>query len=203
MMATAVLTPIGQLMKPAVGRPEIVEVPELNFLMVDGRGAPEASDDFQAAIGALYPLAYGAKFALKRSGVETRVMPLEALWWTSSSGAFVPEELARWRWTAMIMQPDEVTVELIEKVRADAMRKKPNPTLAKVALKTFREGLCAQIMHVGPYTAEKPTIEKLHAFIAAEGYTLSGKHHEIYLGDPRRAAPEKLRTIVRQPIVRR
>ncbi|HSP09068.1 MAG TPA: GyrI-like domain-containing protein [Candidatus Dormibacteraeota bacterium] len=202
-MATAVLTPIGQLMKPAVGRPEIVEVPELNFLMVDGRGAPEASDDFQAAIGALYPLAYGAKFALKRSGVETRVMPLEALWWTSSSGAFVPEELARWRWTAMIMQPDEVTVELIEKVRADAMRKKPNPTLAKVALKTFREGLCAQIMHVGPYTAEKPTIEKLHAFIAAEGYTLSGKHHEIYLGDPRRAAPEKLRTIVRQPIVRR
>lgn len=203
MMATAVTTPFGQLIKPAVGRPEIVEVPELNFLMVDGRGAPETSNDFQAAIGALYPLAYGAKFALKRSGVETRVMPLEALWWTSSSGAFVPEELDKWRWTAMIMQPEPVTADLIDKVRADAMRKKPNPILAKVELKAFREGLCAQVMHLGPYSAEKPTIEKLHAFIAAEGYRLSGKHHEIYLGDPRRAAPEKLRTIIRQPITRR
>jgi len=202
-MATAVATPFAQLIKPAVGRPEIVEVPEFNFLMLDGRGAPETSNDFQDAIGALYPLAYGARFALKKSGVETRVMPLEALWWTSSSGAFVPEELDKWRWTAMIMQPEPVTAELIEKVRADAMRKKPNPTLAKVELKAFREGVCAQVMHVGSYSAENPTIEKLHAFIAAEGYRLSGKHHEIYLGDPRRAAPEKLRTIVRQPIARR
>lgn len=202
-MATALMTPIGQLMKPSAGRPEIVEVPELHFLMIDGRGVPEASHDFQDAIGALYPLAYGAKFALKRSGIETRVMPLEALWWTSRTGAFVPEERGKWRWTAMIMQPDAVTAELIESVRADAMRKKPNPILAKVELKAFEEGLCAQVMHIGPYSAEKPTIEKLHAFIASEGYRLAGKHHEIYLGDPRRAAPEKLRTIVRQPIARR
>ncbi|HUZ85843.1 MAG TPA: GyrI-like domain-containing protein [Candidatus Baltobacterales bacterium] len=83
------------------------------------------------------------------------------------------------------------------------MRKKPNPTLAKVELEAFQEGFCAQVMHLGPYSAEKPTIETLHAFIAAEGYRLSGKHHEIFLGDPRRAAPEKLRTIVRQPITRR
>jgi hypothetical protein len=202
-MAVAVATPFGKLLKSAVGRPEIVEVPELNFLMVDGSGAPESSNDFQDAIGALYPLAYGAKFALKRSGVETRVMPLEALWWTSGSGAFIPEELDKWRWTAMIMQPEPVTADLIDRVRSDAMRKKPNPNLAKVELKAFREGLCAQVMHLGPYSAERPTIEKLHAFIAAEGYRLSGKHHEIYLGDPRRAAPEKLRTIVRQPITRR
>ncbi len=202
-MATAVATTVTHLMKPPVGRPEMVDVPEFNFLMVDGRGAPETSNDFQDAIGALYPLAYGAKFALKRSGVEFRVMPLEALWWTSSSGAFVPDERQRWRWTAMIMQPGAVTSELIEKVRADAMRKKPNPTIAKVELKAFHEGLCAQVMHVGPYSAEKPTIEKLHAFIAAEGYSIAGKHHEIYLGDPRRAAPDKLRTIVRQPITRR
>lgn len=103
----------------------------------------------------------------------------------------------------MIMLPDTVTPEVIEKVRTDAMRKKPNPTLAKVEFKAFHEGLCAQVMHVGPYSAEKPTIEKLHAFIAAEGYRIAGKHHEIYLGDPRRAAPDKLRTIVRQPISRR
>jgi hypothetical protein len=130
-------------------------------------------------------------------------MPLEALWWTSGSGAFIPEELDKWRWTAMIMQPGPVTADLMDRVRSDAMRKKPNPNLAKVELKAFREGLCAQVMHLGPYSAERPTIEKLHAFIAAEGYRLSGKHHEIYLGDPRRAAPEKLRTIVRQPITRR
>ncbi|HUY74206.1 MAG TPA: hypothetical protein VMW11_06820 [Candidatus Dormibacteraeota bacterium] len=86
-MATSVATPFGRLIKPAIGRPEIVEVPEFNFLMVDGRGAPETSNEFQDAIGALYPLAYGARFALKKAGVETRVMPLEALWWTSSSGA--------------------------------------------------------------------------------------------------------------------
>ncbi len=203
MTATATATPFGQLIKPAAGRPEIVDVPEFKFLMVDGRGAPEASNDFQEAIGALYPLAYGAKFALKKSGIETRVMPLEALWWTSSSGAFAPGQLERWRWTAMIMQPEAVTAGLIDRVRADAMRKKPNPTLAKVELKAFREGPCAQVMHIGPYSAEKPTIEMLHAFIAAEGYKMTGKHHEIYLGDPRRAAPEKLRTIVRQPITRR
>jgi hypothetical protein len=203
MMATAVAATVGQLMKAAAGRPEIVEVPEFNYLMVDGRGDPNTSGDFQDAIGALYPLAYGAKFALKKSGVDVRVMPLEALWWTSRSGTFVPEERDKWRWRAMIMQPEPVTSEVIEKVRADAMRKKPNPTLAKVEFKAFREGTCAQVMHVGPYSAEKPTIDKLHAFIAAEGYRLAGKHHEIYLGDPRRAAPDKLRTIVRQPISRR
>src|SRR5579872_3252389 len=122
MMATAVAATFEQLIRPPAGRPEIVEVPELNFLMLDGRGAPETSTEFQEAIGALYPLAYGAKFALKRSGVDTRVMPLEALWWTSASGAFVPEERDRWRWTAMIMQPAPVTAKLIEKVRAEAMR---------------------------------------------------------------------------------
>ena len=125
-------------------------MPELNFLMVDGRGAPNTSDDFQDAIGALYPLAYGAEFALKKSDVVIRVMPLEALWWTSRSGAFVPEEREKWRWTAMIMQPGPVTLEVIEKVRADAIRKKPNAALAKVEFKAFREGTCAQVMHLGP-----------------------------------------------------
>jgi hypothetical protein len=203
MTAFAVAPTVGQLLKPAVGRPEIVDVPDFNFLMVDGQGDPNTSSEFQDAIGALYALSYGAKFALKKSGVDTKVMPLEALWWSPGATALKMEEQGKWHWTAMILQPQPVTSEVIEKARADAMRKKPSATIAKVQFRPFREGRCAQVMHVGPYSAEKPTIEKLHAFIVAEGYKIAGKHHEIYLGDPRRAAPEKLRTIVRQPIARR
>jgi hypothetical protein len=203
MTAIAIAPAVEQLLKPAAGRPEIVDVPEFNFLMLDGQGDPNVSADFQDAIGALYSLSYGAKFALKKSGVEVRVMPLEALFWSPGTTILKTDDHERWRWTTMLMQPEGVTVEVIEKVRAEAMRKKPNPALAKVHFKAFREGTCAQVMHIGPYSAEKPTIEKLHAFIAAEGYRLAGKHHEIYLGDPRRAAPEKLRTIVRQPVARR
>jgi hypothetical protein len=202
MTAIAIAPAARQLLKPAAGRPEIVDVPELNFLMLDGQGAPSGSTEFQDAIGALYSLSYGAKFALKKSGVEVRVMPLEALFWSPGSTILQAKDHEAWRWTAMLMQPEGVTLELIERVRAEAARKKRNPALAKVRFKAFREGTCAQVMHIGPYSAEEPTIESLHAFIAAAGYRLVGKHHEIYLGDPRRAAPEKLRTIVRQPIAR-
>lgn len=203
MTAIAIAPAVGQLLKPAAGRPEIVDVPEFNFLMLDGKGDPNTASEFQDGIGALYSLSYGAKFALKKSGVEVRVMPLEALFWSPGSKTLKTEDHEKWRWTMMLMQSKGVTAELIEKVRAEAMRKKPNPALAKVRLEAFREGTCAQVMHIGPYSAEKPTIEKLHAFIAAEGYRLAGKHHEIYLGDPRRATPEKLRTIVRQPVAKR
>ncbi len=203
MSAVAIAATVEQLMKPSAKQPEIVEVPRFNFLMVDGQGDPNTSKEFQGAIGALYPLAYGAKFALKKSGVDVRVMPLEALWWSPGTSILKTDEPGMWRWIAMIMQTEPVTPALIEKVRADAMRKKPNPVLPKVRFEAFREGTCAQVMHVGPYSAERPTIERLHVFIAAEGYRLSGKHHEIYLGDPRRAAPEKLRTIIRQPVAQR
>jgi hypothetical protein len=203
MTAIAVAESVERLLKPGAKQPEIVEVPTFNFLMLDGKGDPNTSSEFQEAIGALYPLAYGAKFALKKSSVDVRVMPLEALWWSPGTSILKTDEPGKWNWTAMILQPEPVTPELIEKVRAEAMRKKPNPALPKVQLKAFREGTCAQMMHIGPYSAEGPTIERLHAFIAAEGYRLAGKHHEIYLGDPRRAAPEKLRTIVRQPVAKR
>jgi hypothetical protein len=203
MSAMAVAESIEELLKPSAKQPQMVEVPTSNFLMVDGKGDPNTSKEFQEAIGALYPLAYGVKFALKKTGVDFRVMPLEALWWADRKQDFLHENRSKWRWTAMIMQPDPVSLELVEKVRAEAMRKKPSPALAKVRFEAFREGRCAQVMHIGPYSAEKPTIERLHAFVAAEGCTLTGKHHEIYLGDPRRAAPEKLRTIVRQPVARR
>ena len=147
----------------------------------------------------MYPIAYGAKFALKKSGVDFKVMPLEALWWTSPSGAFKAEDREKWRWTAMIMVPDAVTSGVVDQVRAEAMRKRPTPTLAKVRLQSFREGTSAQLMHIGPYSAEMPNIEKLHAFIAEQGYRLAGKHHEIDLGDPRRAAPETLPIARRSP----
>lgn len=191
---------LKKLLAPGAARPEIVDVPDLGFLMIDGTGDPTGSQQYQEAIGALYSLSYGAKFALKKSGVEFRVMPLEGLWWSSDPAAFELNRRSDWRWTAMIMQPDAVTAEVIEMVRAGAMRKKPQPALAKVRLARFHEGLAAQVMHIGPYSAEGPTIKRLHDFIAEQGHHLRGKHHEIYLGDPRRAAPEKLKTIVRQPI---
>ena len=152
----------------------------------------------QDAIQALYSLSYCAKFTLKKAGIEYRVSPLEGLW--GSAGGFVPTKKATWRWTAMIMQPPAVTPAVLEQVRSDAMRKKPLPALAKVRLESFREGLSAQIMHVGPYSTEAPTIARLHDFIKKQGYRLAGRHHEIYLGDPRRSAPERLRTVIRQPI---
>ena len=197
----AVATDLKKLHAPGV-EPSIVEVPAFRFLMVDGRGDPNTSQDFQAAIQALFALSYGVHFDLKKSGVDSRVRPLEALWWATSNHDIMRVDMAAWRWTAMIMQPDELTPSRLEKVREEAQRKKPNATLGKVRLETFEEGMAAQVMHIGPYEAEKPTIEKLRAFIEDEGYRSRGRHHEIYLGDPRRAAPDKLKTIIRQPIAR-
>jgi hypothetical protein len=200
-MSAIAVRPQGlDLLKPKPGRPEIIDVPGCNFLMVDGHGDPNTSHDFQDAIGALYSLAYGAKFALKKEGVEVRVMPLEALWWTVRPGELVAKNPAAWEWTAMILEPEPVTKELVERVRTEAARKKPSLALGRVRFERFDEGKCAQVMHVGPYSAEEPTIKLLHEFIADQGFEPTGRHHEIYLGDPRRAAPARLRTIVRQPI---
>ena len=193
---------LKELYAPSATHPSIVEVPAFKFLMVDGSGDPNTTPAFQDAIQALFPLTYGIHFALKKAGVESHVRPLEALWWADGKRDFLEIGQGLWRWTAMMLQPDQVTPEILEKVRAEAQRKKPNPALARVRLETFDEGLSAQVMHIGPYSAEKPTIERLRAFIAEQGYQARGKHHEIYIGDPRRSAPEKLKTIVRQPIAR-
>jgi hypothetical protein len=193
---------LTELYAPSAAHPSIVEIPPFKFLMVDGAGDPNTSTAFQDAIQALFPLSYGIHFALKKAGIESRVRPLEALWWADGKRDFMKIGPGLWRWTAMMMQPDEITPALLEKVRIEAERKKPNPMLAKVRLETFDEGLAAQVMHIGPYRAEKPTIDRLRAFIAEQGYRPRGKHHEIYIGDPRRAAPEKLKTVVRQPVAR-
>jgi hypothetical protein len=134
--------------------------------------------------------------------IDYPVMALEGLWWVPDMRKFSLDNKDNWLWTMMIMQPDIVTQELFAKALAQAEQKKPAPGLAKIRLEPFHEGLSAQILHIGPYAAEKPTIEKLYAFIKEHGYALSGKHHEIYLGDPRRTAPEKLRTVIRQPVKR-
>ena len=184
------------------GEPGIVDVPELAYLMVDGHGDPNTAPEFSEAIEALYTIAYTAKFAIKRTpeGIDYGVMPLEGLFWTPDMSAFTTEEKSAWDWTLMIMQPDLLTPEVFGQAQATAMKKKSLDAIGRVRLERLTEGLAAQILHIGPYAAEGPTIERLHAFIAEQGYARAGKHHEIYLSDPRRAAPEKMKTVVRQPI---
>ena len=176
------------------------------FLMIDGSGNPNTSQEYQQAVEALYGVAYALKFLLKKEqGVDYAVMPLEGLWWTPDIREFSVEHKESWLWTMMIAQPQEVTAALFERAREPVQRKKPSPALTKIRLEPFHEGLAAQIMHLGPYTAEEPTIVRLHAFIREQGFTFDGirqKHHEIYLSDPRRAAPEKMRTVIRQPMAR-
>lgn len=184
--------------------PVLVTVPELAYLMVDGRGDPNTSAQYRLAIEALYIVAFTAKFAVKRAGgPDFGVMPLEGLWWVEGASAFDPEAKSRWSWTAMIMQPDPVTAAIAELACEKAAAEHPLPALERLRFEPFAEGLSAQVLHIGPYAAEGPTIAGLHRYIAEHGYEPTGKHHEIYLGDPRRSAPERLRTIIRQPVVER
>ena len=183
-------------------QPVLVDVPEMGFLMVDGVGDPNTAPAYREALDALYAMAFTIKFALKKTGEgpEYVVPPLEGLWWSDESADFLLQRKDKWSWTAMIMQPEAVTEAVFQQAQAEASKKKALPALHKVRLDRFREGLSAQVLHLGSYAAEAPTIEQLHAFIGAQGHQLRGKHHEIYLGDPRKTAPEKLRTVIRQPV---
>ena len=188
-------------------RPVLVDVPALNYLAVDGRGAPdenadEGTTEFQRAFGVLYPIVYTIKFKLKRDGVIVPIMPLEALWFTGDNESFdmdvAPE---KWGWRALLAVSDEVTQPVFDGAVAEVRRRKGDlDKLADLRLLRWQEGSCAQVMHVGPYSAERPTIEGLHAFISEQGLRPRGAHHEIYLGDPRRADPAKLKTVLRQPV---
>ena len=178
-----------------------VLVPKMNFLMVDGEGNPNTSKTYQGAIMALYSMAYTLKFDLKKRdpSMDFRVGPLEGLWWNTDQGALVLGNKDDWRWTAMIMVPDFITLEMATAAKKAAAQKKDLPELPKLHMESYDEGRAAQIMYVGPYVDEGPTIERIHWFIQEMGGTLKGKHHEIYLSDPRRTLLEKLKTVIRQP----
>jgi hypothetical protein len=182
--------------------PSLVDVPEMGFLMVDGEGDPNTATAYREAIEVLYAVAYTAKFAVKAmpGGLDFGVMPLEGLWWTDEATGFAAGDKSRWKWTAMIMQPDAVTPEIVEQARHAAAARRSLPGLDLLRHERFAEGAAAQVMYFGPYKDEGPAIRALHVFIAEQGYMPAGKHHEIYLGDPRRSAPEKLRTVIRQPV---
>ncbi|MEE9443004.1 MAG: GyrI-like domain-containing protein [candidate division Zixibacteria bacterium] len=190
------------LYNPSKKDVEIIEVPPMNYLMVDGRGDPNNSVEFQQAIEALFSVSYALKFIIKKSeiGVDYGVMPLEGLWWSDDMGVFNRDEKDKWQWTLMIMQPDLVTGELYEIACREISKKKEIAALKRLRYDSYFEGRVVQIMHIGLYSQEEPTIAALHAHIEAEGYIKSGKHHEIYLSDMRRANPKNLRTILRQPI---
>jgi len=193
------------LYQPSAKQFSIVDVPAFNFLMMDGAGNPNTSQDYRDALEALYGLSYTLKFGVKQGKYDKKtydypVMALEGLWWMDDMREFSTARKDEWKWTAMIMQPDIITHDLVELARADLIKKK-NPTAAsKIRFEAFHEGLSAQIMYFGPYADESPTIQRLHDFIIESGHQLRGKHHEIYLGDPRRTAPEKLKTVIRQPM---
>ena len=189
-------------------RVRFLTIPAHRFAMVDASGPPEP-DAFAARIPGLYAFAYGLRFGLKDRGVVTKVGPLEGLWWTSDGTTDLDAIFASdgadhdtWRWTLMIGLPDEATDEELAAHLAQARVRLAWPIAATLRGETFEEGDVAQIMHVGPYEQERPTIERLHAAIADAGCRPVGRHHELYLGDPRRSAPERLRTLLRMPIAR-
>lgn len=178
-----------------------VDVPPLRYLMIDGQGDPNTSTDYAQAVEALFTVSYKVKFAVKRStqGIDYAVMPLEGLWWADDLSVFTAGDKSRWKWTMMILQPPLVETSVIEAAMAEAGQKKDLSALSRMRLEEFCEGRCAQVLHIGPFSEEGPTIRRVHEFIEGRS-SLSGKHHEIYLSDIRRADPKKWRTIIRQPM---
>jgi len=192
---------LKQLYRASVKEPAVVDIPRMSFLMVDGTGNPNAQE-YQKALEALYAVSYAIKFMVKKGelAVDYGVLPLEGLWWVDDMTQFSEENKEAWKWTSMIMQPEYVSEELFEKAVEEVSRKKNPPALSMLRFESFKEGMTVQLMHIGPYSDEKPSIERLHRFIEEKGHELRGKHHEIYLTDPRKSSPEKMRTILRQPI---
>jgi hypothetical protein len=184
----------------SAAKPALVDVPPLNALMVDGTGDPNGAA-FQEAVGTLYSVAYTLKFTFKKEkAVDYPVMALEGLWCADDPSVFMSDKRNEWKWTLLIVLPDVVTKKDVA-AAVDAVKKKAKfPRFPEIRFETFVEGQAAQIMHVGPYATEAATVEKLHRFVEESGLRLRGRHHEIYLGDPRRSAPEKLRTIIRHPV---
>lgn len=202
------------LYQPSAKKIELVQVPNLQFAMIDGaieKGSePGKSPMFAEATQALYSMAYTLKFMFKKrktNAVDYPVMALEGLWWVED-GFFDITVKDNWFYTLMIMQPDVITQEVFEEAREQVRKKKgDSDVLNKVRLTHFEEGLCVQTMHIGPYATEPTTLERMRAFMAENGLKdavgpIGGKHHEIYMSDPRRVAPEKMKTVLRHPVIK-
>ena len=192
---------LKHLYKPSAKKVSIVDVPTMNFLMIDGQGNPNTVESYGQAVEALYAVSYALKFMIKKGAlaVDYGVMPLEGFWWGEDMNQFSVDSKDDWLWTAMIMQPEYVTEELVNETRQLVETKKNPPALPLMRFEPYDEGQAAQILYTGPYADEAPTIQRIHQHIEDNGGQLQGKHHEIYLNDPRRTATEKLKTVIRQP----
>jgi hypothetical protein len=193
---------LKHLYRPSAKEFVVVDVPPMKFLMVDGHGDPNTAQEYQDAVEALYAVSYKLKFVSKKELEKDYVVPpLEGLWWAEDMEAFTAaRDKSAWDWTMMIMQPEWITHEMVEEA-VKQVEKKDLPALSKLRLETHHEGLSAQILHIGSYDDEGPTIARLHnEFMPENGYEEAGKHHEIYLSDPRKVAPDKLKTVLRQPV---
>ncbi len=182
----------------------LVEVPPLPYLMFDGHGDPNTAPEYAQAVEALYSLSYTLKFMSKHSyGRDYVVGPLEGLWWAADMNTFITREKSKWSWTMMILQPDWITAAHVQAAKGEVLMKKGLPGLERARLAKFDEGLCAQVLHIGSYDDEGPVLARLHKdWLPAHGLAENGHHHEIYLGDPRKTPPERLRTLLRQPVRR-
>ena len=192
-----------ELLYKATLRPVLVDVPSFEFVMIDGTGDPNDSPEFEAAVSTLYSISYPVVMTLKKSGATgLKVGPLEGLWWADDMAVFGEEsdDRSAWQWTMMIRQPSEVPPEIYEAAIDKAAKKLGSAAAERARIERFHEGQAAQVLHRGPYNEEGPSIARLHEFIADQGLVKSGKHHEIYLSDPRRCVPERLRTVLRQPV---
>lgn len=189
------------LWQPSAKEFAVVEVPRMQFLKIDGKGDPNTAPEYKHAVEWLYSVSYPVKFASKKElGRDYAVPPLEGLWWADDMTAFISGDRANWLWTMMIMQPDWITGDMIDAGVAKG-KAKLGDLPASLRLEDCDEGLSVQIMHVGPYSAEAPTIARMHnEFMPENGFVPSGHHHEIYLSDPRKVAPEKMKTVLRQPV---
>lgn len=188
--------------------PEIMAVPKMRYLMIDGEGAPEGNPRFQQAMGALFGVAYTIRFMGKKGPTpagyrEFKVAPVEGLWWMDDGTEFDQARPADWRWTLLIRMPEFVDTAVVSSVIADLVEKKKDTSYMQVRVEDLAEGRAVQLLHVGPYDAEGPNLDKMVAYTKGQGYAYTGKHHEIYLGDPRRTAPDKLKTLLRHPVAKR
>ncbi len=180
-------------------KPETVIFDEANYLSIEGKGEP-AGKVFVSKIEALYPLAYGIKKMCKEQDKDFGVPKLEGLWWVEGNKPALEVPRKEWFWKLLIRMPEFVTIEMMQSIQPEVVKKKKNDLIQEISFETFTEGKCAQIMHIGPYSTEHETINTLTEFISQNGQSISGLHHEIYLSDPRKTEPSKLKTIIRYPV---